>query len=146
MGAPKFIDIPAAWYGDEMMANKDLWIYNLTEIDIAELEHAADSFNNLSLPLGKISKENFPLPKFANFLQKTQNELGKGIGFKLIRGLPVSRYEPKTYSTIFCGIGSHIGSARSQNAAGHLLGHVRDIGSDMNNPTSRIWQTSARLS
>ena len=100
MGAPKFIDIPAAWYGDEMMVNKNLWIYNLTEIDIAELEHAADSFNNLSLPLGKISKENFPLPKFADFLQKTQNELRDGIGFKLIRGLPVSRYEPKTYSTI----------------------------------------------
>ena len=101
MGAPKFIDIPAAWYGDEMMVNKDLWIYNLTETDIAEWEHAADSYNNLSLPLGKISKENFPLPKFADFLQKTQNELRKGIGFKLIRGLPVSRYEPKTYSTIF---------------------------------------------
>lgn len=146
MGAPKFIDIPAAWYGDKMMVNKDLWTYNLTEIDIAELEHAADSFNNLSLPLGKISKENFPLPKFADFLQKTQNELRKGIGFKLIRGLPVSRYEPKTYSTIFCGIGSHLGSARSQNAAGHLLGHVRDIGSDVNNPNSRIYQTTARQS
>jgi hypothetical protein len=36
MGAPKFIDIPAAWCGDEMMVNKDLWIYNLTETDIAE--------------------------------------------------------------------------------------------------------------
>jgi len=36
MGAPKFIDIPAAWYGDKRMVNKDLWIYNLTETDIAE--------------------------------------------------------------------------------------------------------------
>lgn len=146
MGVPEFIDIPAAWYGDDMSADRDLWTYNLTDNDITELEIAAADFNNLSLPLGLISKENFPLQKFGNFLRQMQNELRKGIGFKLIRGLPVSRYEPKTSSTIFCGIGSHLGSARSQNAAGHLLGHVRDIGADVNNPNSRIYQTAARQS
>ena len=52
----------------------------------------------------------------------------------------------EVYATIFCGIGSHLGSARSQNAAGHLLGHVRDIGADVNNPNTRIYQTTARQS
>ena len=60
--------------------------------------------------------------------------------------MPVSRYSAEVYATIFCGIGSHLGSARSQNAAGHLLGHVRDIGADVNNPNTRIYQTTARQS
>ncbi|MEQ9126603.1 MAG: TauD/TfdA family dioxygenase, partial [Alphaproteobacteria bacterium] len=35
-------------------------------------------------------------------------------------------------------------SARSQNAKGHILGHVRDLGRDPNDPTARIYQTTAR--
>jgi hypothetical protein len=77
-------------------------------------------------------------------LSKLQNELREGIGFKLIRGLPVDQYDAATFSTIFCGIGSHLGLARSQNAAGHLLGHVRDIGLDVANPSTRVYQTTAR--
>ena len=77
-------------------------------------------------------------------MAKLQNELREGLGFKLIRGLPVDQYDAATYSTIFCGIGSHLGLARSQNAAGHLLGHVRDIGLDVANPSTRVYQTTAR--
>jgi hypothetical protein len=41
-------------------------------------------------------------------------------------------------------VGAHLGSARSQNAAGHILGHVRDIGADARDPNVRIYQTSER--
>ena len=37
-----------------------------------------------------------------------------------------------------------LGSLRSQNAAGHLLGHVTDVGADVNDPTTRIYQTNER--
>ena len=47
-------------------------------------------------------------------------------------------------AAIFCGIGAHLGSARSQNAAGHILGHVKDVGLDVNDPNVRIYQTTAR--
>ena len=47
-------------------------------------------------------------------------------------------------STIFFGIGAHLGRARSQNADGHLLGHVRDIGADSRDPNTRIYQTRER--
>ncbi|MGY9009644.1 MAG: TauD/TfdA family dioxygenase, partial [Rhodobacterales bacterium] len=42
------------------------------------------------------------------------------------------------------GIGAHLGDARSQNADGHLLGHVRDIGANSNDQNTRIYQTSQR--
>ena len=45
---------------------------------------------------------------------------------------------------MFCGVGSHLGLARSQNAKGHLLGHVRDVGLNSNDPNVRIYQTHER--
>src|SRR4030095_4981381 len=44
----------------------------------------------------------------------------------------------------FFGVGAHLGSARSQNADGHLLGHVRDVGADSRDPNVRIYQTRER--
>jgi hypothetical protein len=39
---------------------------------------------------------------------------------------------------------SAVGSARSQNKHGHLLGHVRDLGLRSDDPSVRIYQTSER--
>lgn len=47
-------------------------------------------------------------------------------------------------ATVFCGLGSHLGHARSQNAAGHILGHVKDLGADEQDVNARIYQTSVR--
>ncbi len=41
-------------------------------------------------------------------------------------------------------IGAHLGHARSQNAAGHILGHVKDLGADAQDVNAQIYQTSAR--
>ena len=64
----------------------------------------------------------------------------------MLRGLPVERYSQEMAAAIFCGIGAHLGSARSQTAAGPLLGPVRHVGKDPNDPTTRIYQTNARQS
>ncbi|NBW05823.1 MAG: TauD/TfdA family dioxygenase, partial [Alphaproteobacteria bacterium] len=146
MAVPDHIDIKAAWYGPDLAARPDLWVYDLSAADIAALEAAAHSFRQTGMPLGTISKQTFPLDGFADFLAEMQSELLDGIGFRLLRGLPVAAYDAETYATIFCGIGAHLGSARSQNAAGHLLGHIRDIGADINDPKTRIYQTTARQS
>ena len=144
MEIPKFFDIPAAWHGVNLASKPETWTYVFNNQEIRELEHAAASFRESNTPLGLISKKTFPLPNLGVVLMKMQDELRNGLGFKLLRGLPTDNYDPAINSAIFCGIGSHLGSARSQNAAGHLLGHVRDIGADINDPNSRIYQTKAR--
>lgn len=67
-----------------------------------------------------------------------------GPGFVLISGLPVSDLDRRTTAGVFLALGGLIGSPRSQNAQGHLLGHVRDVGKDLDDPTSRIYQTNRR--
>ena len=64
----------------------------------------------------------------------------------MLRGLPVANYSQEMAATIFCGIGAHLGSARSQNSEGHILGHVRDLGLDSDDPSVRIYQTRSRQS
>ena len=53
-------------------------------------------------------------------------------------------YAASLAATIFCGVGAHIGGARSQNAQGHVLGHVRDTGANAADPKTRIYQTAER--
>src|SRR5690606_32829032 len=86
------------------------------------------------------------LERFGAHLAALREKLLHGIGFEVLRGLPVDRYDALTAATIFCGIGAHIGSARSQNAQGHILGHVRDTGASSRDPNTRIYQTSERQS
>ncbi len=141
---PGQIDIPSAWHGEEMAANPDRWIVRLSAGEVAELEQAAKSFLATTKEIGEITKEKFPLPGFGAHLSRLKETLINGIGFEVIRGLPVAKYTQEFAATIFCGVGAHLGSARSQNAMGHILGHVRDVGADAKDPNTRIYQTAER--
>ena len=61
-----------------------------------------------------------------------------------MRGLPVERWTMRQAATAFFGLGTHLGSARSQNGKGHVLGHVQDLGLDVGDPNVRIYQTNER--
>lgn len=141
---PERIDHPAAWIGAEMEANPDIWMEVLSPAEVVEIESAAKAFLDADGDVGQLSAEDFPLPTLGPKLRELREELMHGRGFQLYRGLPVEDYPIEMSATIFCGIGSHLGSARSQNAKGHILGHVKDVGLDVNDPNVRIYQTTAR--
>ncbi|MGI9379251.1 MAG: TauD/TfdA family dioxygenase [Methyloligellaceae bacterium] len=143
---PEYIDSPAAWLGREMAQNPDLWIHTLNNEQVSELEEACNSFLNDGHHLGTISQNNFPLPELHEILTNIRSELQHGKGFVLLKGLPVENYSIEQCATIFCGIGAHLGIARSQNAKGHMLGHVTDVGADLSNANVRIYQTAERQS
>jgi len=143
---PERFDGPSAWQGCELRKTPEAWLYHLTEDDIAELERAAAHFLSLGRDIGAIDKASFPLTRFSVHLEALSEKLLHGIGVEVLRGLPVDRYDQRTAAAIFCGIGAHLGRARSQNAAGHVLGHVRDTGADPGDATTRIYQTNARQS
>ena len=141
---PNAIKKPSAWLGADMSRNPDAWLYQLTADDVGDLEASASHFQSLGIDVGEISKKTFPLTTFGEHIAELKQTLLSGVGLKVLRGLPIKKYSEAFAATIFCGIGAHIGSARSQNADGHILGHVRDIGADANDPNSRIYQTCER--
>lgn len=138
------IEGPASWLGKDLAKQPERWLLSLSNEQIADLEQAAERFLSLGLDIGEVSKDTFQLKVFDKHLSNLQEKLIHGLGFEVIRGLPIQTYDQQFAAAIFCGVGAHLGSARSQNAAGHILGHVRDIGADANNPNTRIYQTSKR--
>ncbi len=73
-----------------------------------------------------------------------RRQLIDGLGLALLSGLDIDQHKPDDIAVRFLLFGSLIGSLRSQNAAGHLLGHVSDVGADVDDPTTRIYQTNRR--
>jgi hypothetical protein len=143
-GVMKKIFDNRAWLGSELQKKPDLWESHLSLKFISDIEQAANYFLSLDIDLSEINRDSFPLKVFDGYLSELALKLLDGIGFEVIKGLPVKRYSPEMIATIFCGIGAHLGDARSQNADGHLLGHVRDIGANSNDQNTRIYQTSQR--
>src|SRR3954447_16503666 len=86
------INIPSAWRGEEMAANSGRWLRQLSADEIAELERAALSFLAATKEIAEITKDNFPLPQFGVHLARLRETLMNGIGFEVIRGLPVAKY------------------------------------------------------
>lgn len=134
----------SVWYGPAMNHRKKEWIIALNPIEIVELEAAAEHFKKSGKSIGEMDKSDFILPTFGKKLNQLKWELINGIGFSLIRGLPLERYSEKEAATIFYGIGTHLGNARSQNAKGHVLGQVRNMGLDSTDPKVRLYQTNER--
>ena len=56
----------------------------------------------------------------------------------------MERWTKRQSAIAFLVIGVHLGNLRMQNAAGHLLGHVRDLGRSSDDPNARIYQTRER--
>ena len=135
---------PTVWYGPDMAQQTSEWISVLDPAEIDELEAAAEEFLKTGIGIGQMTEAQFPLPLLSPKLKALRQQLIHGIGFGIIRGLPVEGYSEEEAAAIFFGIGTHIGHARSQNAQGHVLGHVRNMGVDSRDPKVRLYQTNER--
>lgn len=134
---------PAAWYGPDMAQRTD-WILPLSDADLSEIDAATRKLVARASDIARITRADFPLPTLAPKLARVLDELLNGRGFVVLRGLPVERCSMREAATAFFGIGAHLGNARSQNAKGHVLGHVKDLGLSSRDPNVRIYQTSER--
>ena len=146
-GLPPRLDGPSAWYGPELAARGG-WIETLSAAEIDELAAVAQPwlarFDRDARALNELTPGDFPLPTLAPRIAGVTRELLHGRGFVLLRGLPVDRWGARLSAVAFYGLGVHIGTPRTQNAQGHLLGHVRDLGLRSDDPNVRIYQTHER--
>ncbi len=134
----------AAWYGPQVVERTD-WLMTLGAAEIAEIDSAVQALVARDADIAAITARDFPLPSLgARLAARVRHEVLNGRGFLLLRGLPVERWSMREAATAFFGLGSHLGSARSQNGKGHVLGHVQDLGLDVHDPNVRIYQTSVR--
>ena len=146
-GLPARFDGPNAWYGPEMASRGD-WIETLSGEELDEVATAARPWlarvERDARALNEMTVADFRLPTLALRAARVTGELLRGRGFVLLRGLPVEQWGARLCAVAFYGLGLHIGVPRTQNAQGHLLGHVRDLGLRSDDPNVRIYQTHER--
>ncbi len=134
----------SAWVGPELACRVD-WIVRLESAVIYEIDAAVRHFKASGEPMQSISRTSFPLPALGRKLDTLLGELLEGRGFVMLRGFPVQRYDLESAAIAYLGLGRHLGSLRSSNGRGHLLGHVKDVGADIKDGNTRFYQTSRRL-
>ena len=140
---PPEVEHRSAWYGPELVTGED-WIERLSQVEIDEVERAFGKLDKEGIDFTSITAGDVQLPTLAPRLQRMLDEVLKGRGFVLIRSLPVERWTRREAALAFLVIGVHLGKLRMQNAEGHLLGHVRDLGRSSDDPNTRIYQTRER--
>ena len=140
---PPEVQDSSAWYGSELVGRTD-WTERLSAAEIAEVEHVVQKIEHSSTDITTINPDDAPLPTLGPRLKRLVDEVVNGRGFVLIKGLPVDRWTKPEAALAFLIIGVQLGQLRMQNAAGHLLGHVRDMGRSSSDPNTRIYQTRER--
>ena len=134
---------PADWRAAEMR-NSDAWRHTLTPTECRELTAAATASSRAGVPLTELEQDVFPLPTLGALLTELQRQVVHGRGFVLLRGFPVAGLDRETIARMYLGLGTWFGMAVPQNAQGHLLGHVKDLGNDPRDPATRIYTTRHR--
>lgn len=121
---------PSAWRAADMQRDP-VWRYDLSQAEVRELEAAMRASRDQDIM--EIDQASFPLPNLEARLLAWRDQVMHGCGFVQVRGLPVANYSKEEAARIFFGVGAHMGSLRSQNAEGHVLGHVCNLEHDFHN-------------
>jgi hypothetical protein len=135
---------PAGWLPATLGDVAD-WSYRINDRDIGELISAVASVRRDRIPLVGITREHFPLKGFADLLADVRRELIDGRGIVMLQGFPVDVLDREALAIAYLGCGTYLGRTMPQNKQGHVLGHVKDLGGDYADPTTRGYMTRAEM-
>lgn len=144
---------PACWLGPDL--EPEAWVRRLKDRELEllvrlaarlDLDDPATAIDLASPAESGLGPESAAPSELVGLAGELRSALLDGPGFVVVRGLPVADLDLRTVAAIYLVLGRLLGGLRSQNAEGHLLGHVRNVGADPVNPSTRIYQTNRRQS
>lgn len=143
-GAPPSAPVggPAAWTGAGLAAAPG-WCEELGPAEVDELQRAVATA--AGRPLQALAREDFPLPALGAALRRWRAALRDGLGFALVRGVPVAGWSQAQAELAFWGLGLHLGIPGAQNGEGDLLGHVTDLSAHSEHPDERLYRTNRSI-
>ncbi|KAL6755491.1 Clavaminate synthase-like protein [Haematococcus lacustris] len=122
--------------------NEHKWQLVLQEQDLQEIDSALASLESRGVRIEDMTVEDFPLPTLGPKLVHVRDEVILGKGFHLIRNFPVQRLSRWQTVAAYHGFGLYWGKPQAQNAKGHLVGHIKAIGTDPGLEGVRPYTTS----
>ena len=138
------VSSPAAWRGAEMPPLESMAHY-LSGQERADILKAVSEAAALGKPTLELVATDFPLPALEEKFREWRRTLMEGIGFQVIRGVPLEQWSLAEAELFFWCFGLHLGRPGQQNPAGHLLGHVINTGAAQEDSAARLYKTAANI-
>ena len=130
---------PEVWTGADL-AQLDDWRFAVDDEQAEDLQQATSATSVDALPFS-VTRERFPLRAATRLTAAIQHALRFGRGLCRVSGMPVNGMDGAGWARMLWGLGTHIGAAEPQDAAGSLLHEVRDTGLDLDDGNVRYYQT-----
>jgi Taurine catabolism dioxygenase TauD, TfdA family len=140
------VALPTPWRGEELQLRPDVWLRTLQADQIAELVDTAARIEQAGLALTEIKSADWPLPSLQLATEGWRQDLHRGAGMVLVRGLPVRTMGKKQAAIAYWLIGLHLGDPVPQNAQQETLVDIRDTGASATDHNTRLYKTRADLS
>ena len=139
------VDSPAAWRARDMESATH-WRRRLEAEEIDEIDAGFRHAKAAGGKLGRLSRDQFPLPRVSTVLADIRDKLETGPGINLLKGFPAEKYSVDDLRLIYWGLAIHLGTPVEQSKYGDLLGDVRDMGVDEKSHGGRGYTSSGNLS
>jgi hypothetical protein len=133
----------SAWRGEDLARVPQEWTYRMSVAEIAELEAAVAAVKGRAIE--GLGRDDFRMPALDASLARIADEVDFGRGFCLVRGFPAGRHSAEECALVAWAVASRIGRPITQNAAGDLVGHVRDLGRKLGEKNVRGYDSTSEL-
>ena len=118
---------PAAWRPRDL-ADRSIYTVELTGRHLAAFDAALARNRAAGRAVEDVDGAAFDVGPIAADLDSWREDVLRGRGFVVLRGLTADRYSADEQTAIFWGLGAHFGRAVSQSPMGDRVGHVTDVG------------------
>ena len=135
----------AYWNAALLEADKAHWTFALNDAARRDLAAALAKARDPDKTLFDYRREDFDLGAAAPALTAAFQEVKRGRGVALVRGLPRDGIDEAGFRLLTWGIGLHAGVGRPQGKASQYISAVRDAGSDYRTSTGRGYSSNAEL-
>ena len=136
---------PAAWDAAQLEANRARWTFALDERARRDLAAALAKARDPGKTLFDYRREDFDLGSAWPVIEAAFEEVKRGRGVALVKGLPRGEIDEKGFEILTWGIGLHCGVGRPQGKASHYISAVRDAGNTYRTGSGRGYNTNAEL-
>jgi len=133
---------PMLWTRETLNRDRS-WVINLDKQQLDELDKIALTDSQQPLELIKTDPNRFS--QCVSLIDHTRDELDRGRGVVLFRGIDARRYDASQLRTLMWTLGIAVGDPMVQNARGELLGEVTDYGHDYQANNVRGYTTRSEL-
>jgi len=134
-----------AWSAAELEAARARWTFALDDQARRDLLAGLRKARDPGKTLLDYRRDDFELGAAGPVIARAFDQVQRGLGVALVKGLPRDNLDEKDFELLTWGIGLHAGVGRPQGKATHYISAVRDAGNTYRTGTGRGYNTNAEL-